>query len=93
MFRGVMLVQWSSVAPSTSSTRDRVRTWAEICWSQSDSEGFSPGTPVFLPLQIDFHAKIWAVERLNISLWLGRMGNHFLRNWRKIKYLLNSLSA
>ena len=52
MFRGVMLVQWSSVAPSTSSTRDRVRTWAEICWSQSDSEGFSPGTPVFIPQQI-----------------------------------------
>ena len=32
--------------------------------------------------KFDFHAKIWAVERLNISLWLGRMGNHFLRNWR-----------
>ena len=29
-----------------------LRTWAEICRSQSDSEGFSPGTPVFLPLQI-----------------------------------------
>ena len=27
-------------------------TWAEICQSQSDSEGFSRGTPVFLPLQI-----------------------------------------
>ena len=24
------------------------RTWAEICRSQSDFEGFSPGTPVFL---------------------------------------------
>ena len=23
--------------------------WAEFCWSQSDFEGFSPGTPVFLP--------------------------------------------
>ena len=23
-----------------------------LCRSQSDSEGFSPGTPVFLPLQI-----------------------------------------
>ena len=32
--------------------------------------------------KFDFHAKIWAVERLNINLWLGRMGNHFLRNWR-----------
>ena len=49
---GVRLGQWSSVAPPTSTTRDRARTWAEICWSQSDSEGFSPGTPVFLPLQI-----------------------------------------
>ena len=38
--------------------------------------------------KFDFHAKIWAVEWLNISLWLGRMGNHFLRNWCKIKYLL-----
>ena len=37
--------------------------------------------------KFDFHAKIWAVERLNINLWLGRMSNHFLRNWRKIKYL------
>ena len=27
-------------------------TWAEICQSQSDSKGFSLGTPVFLPLQI-----------------------------------------
>ena len=26
-----------------------VRMWAEICPSLSDSEGFSPGTPVFLP--------------------------------------------
>ena len=25
---------------------------------QEISSGFSPGTPVFLPLQIDFHAKI-----------------------------------
>ena len=29
-----------------------LRTWAEIYRSQSDSEGFSPGTPVFLPPQI-----------------------------------------
>ena len=28
-----------------------LRTWAEICQSQSGSEGFSPGTPVFLPRQ------------------------------------------
>ena len=34
-----------------------------------------PGTPVFLLLKIHFH-----VERLNISLWLGRKCNHFLRN-------------
>ena len=27
-----------------------LRTWAEICQSQFDSEGFSLGTPVFLPL-------------------------------------------
>ena len=32
-----------------SATRDRVRTWAEICRSQSNAEGFSPGTPVFVP--------------------------------------------
>ena len=32
--------------------------------------------------KFDFHTKIWAVERLNITHWLGRMGNHFLRNWR-----------
>ena len=38
--------------PQVSTTQDRVRTWAEICRSQSDSQGFSPGTPVFLPLQI-----------------------------------------
>ena len=31
-----------------------LRTWAEICRSQSDSEGFCPGTPAFLPLQIRF---------------------------------------
>ena len=30
----------------------RLREWAEICRSLFDSEGFSPGTPVFLPLQI-----------------------------------------
>ena len=28
-----------------------LRTWAEICRFQSDAEGFSPGTTVFLPLQ------------------------------------------
>ena len=28
------------------------RKWAKICQSQSDSEGFSPGTLVFLPLKI-----------------------------------------
>ena len=44
----------SSVAPPTSTTRDRVRTWAEICQSQSNSEGFSPGTRIFFPLQIRF---------------------------------------
>ena len=38
--------------PPTSVTWDRVRTCAEICRSQSDSEGFSLGTPVFLPVQI-----------------------------------------
>ena len=27
----------------------RLRTWDETCRSQSDSESFSPGTPVFLP--------------------------------------------
>ena len=27
----------------------RAHTWIEIRWSQSDSEGFSPGYPVFLP--------------------------------------------
>ena len=43
---------YSLFAPPTSTTQDRVRTWAEICRSQSDSEGFSLGTPVFLPLQI-----------------------------------------
>ena len=32
--------------------------------------------------KFDFHAKIRAVERLNISFWLGRIDNHFLRNWR-----------
>ena len=29
-----------------------LRMLAEIFWSQSDSESFSPGTPVFLPQQI-----------------------------------------
>ena len=32
--------------------------------------------------EFDIHAKIWAVERLKIILWLGGMDNHFLRNWR-----------
>ena len=27
--------------------------------------------------KFDFNANIWAVEGLNISLWLGRMANHF----------------
>ena len=31
--------------------------------------------------KFDFHAKIWAVEPLSFSLWLGRMGNHFFQNW------------
>ena len=37
-----------------------LRTWADICQSQSHPEGFSSGTAVFLPLQIAFffHAKI-----------------------------------
>ena len=60
----------------------RLRTWAEICRSQFDCKGFSLGAPVFLPQKFDFHATIPDVERLNISLWLGRMGNRFLRNWR-----------
>ena len=29
-----------------------LRTWAKIGPSQSEAKGFSPGTPVFLPLQI-----------------------------------------
>ena len=45
--------------------------------------GFFSGYSGFPPsVKFDFHAKIWAVKQLNISLWLGRMGNHFLRNWR-----------
>ena len=54
-------------------------TWAEIGRSQSDVEGFSPGTLVFSPFcKFDFHAKTWAVEWFSISLWLERMGNHAL---------------
>ena len=30
----------------------RLCTWAVICRSQSDSEGYSRSTPIFLPLQI-----------------------------------------
>ena len=47
---------WSSVAPSNSMTRDLYLgptcMWAETYRFQSDSEGFSPCTLVFLPLQI-----------------------------------------
>ena len=32
--------------------RPGIDKWAEVFRSQSDSEGFSPGSPVFLPLQI-----------------------------------------
>ena len=74
----------SSVAHSTSTTRDRVLGSARglrfIDLSLTPS--------VFLRIlkfstlcKFDFHAKIWAVERLNFSLWLGRIGNHFFRNW------------
>ena len=48
----INVAQFLVVVISRTSHQDRVRTWAEICRSQSDSEGFSPGTPVFLPLQI-----------------------------------------
>ena len=27
--------------------------------------------------KFDFHAKIWAVEQLNVSLWLGRLATTF----------------
>ena len=37
---GVRLALWSSLG---------IHMWAEICSILSDSEGFSPGTPVFLP--------------------------------------------
>jgi len=39
---------------------DLVHTWAEFRRSQSDSEGFSLGTPVFLPPQNQLPANyIW----------------------------------
>ena len=41
-------------------------TWVEICRSQSDPEGFSPGT-LFLPLQIRLSLKIRAVEQLTLA--------------------------
>ena len=60
------VVYWSSIVPPTSVTQ--VQLWPRvICGlsfsrSQPDSEGFSPGTPVFLPPQ----------NRLAVNyIWLG----------------------
>ena len=85
---GVVVISW----PPTSMTCDRVLGFVHglkfvlYGLSQSYTEGFSPGTPVFPSLcKFDFHTKIWAIEGLNISLWLGRMSNHFLYNWHSIK--------
>ena len=46
----VRLTQCSSVAPSTSMTRDRFSSSA--CGLRSVNLNLTPGTPVFLPLQI-----------------------------------------
>ena len=80
---GVRLAQLSSVAPPTSTTRDRILGSARGL--RFVDLNLIPR--VFLRVlrfsslsKIDFHANIWAIERLNISLWLGRTGNHFLRN-------------
>ena len=68
--------------PSTSTG---IEAWALhvgwICQSQSGTKGFSWVLQFSSLCKLDFHAKIWAVEWLNISLWLGRMGNHFLHSW------------
>ena len=45
--------------------------------------------PPFLKTNISkFQFHLEFVERLNMSLWLGRLGNHSLRFRRKIKYLV-----
>ena len=49
---GVVVISRAFHLYDPAGSIPRLGTWAEICRSQSDSEGFSPGTPVFLPLQI-----------------------------------------
>ena len=49
---GVVVISRTSHLWDPGSSPAGLRTWAEICRSQSDFEGFSPGTPVFLSLQI-----------------------------------------
>ena len=44
--------QWPALHLYDPGSIPGLRMWAEICRSQSESEGFSPGTLVFLPLQI-----------------------------------------
>ena len=45
---GVVVITRASHLYDPGSTPG-VRMWADICPSLSDSESFSPGTPVFLP--------------------------------------------
>ena len=71
--------QWSSSSPPTTATRVRswARTWAEIGSSQSNSEGFSEGSPVFLPPQNStFPPKSVSSSVLIMNFWRGSLGNH-----------------
>ena len=75
---GVRLVQWSTSSPPTTATRVRswVGTWAVIGWSQSDSEGFSSGLPVFFPQQKSTFTPSRIVERMDHAPLAREIGNH-----------------
>ena len=82
---GVRLGKWSSVAPPTSTTLN------QVLGSLRGLRFVTLNLTLMVFLRVlrfsslckfYFDAKIWAIERLNIYLWLGRMCNHFLRNWR-----------
>ena len=87
--RVVTLAPLTSVDPGSNPG---LRTWTEICRSQSDSEGFSRGTPVYLPQQNRLPADsiwLWCCARRSCMdrIW-GQA-----HSWQHSSFNLTSLSC
>ena len=86
---GVRLVQWSSSAPPITVTRVLfwARTWAVFDWSQSDSNGFSTDSPLFLPPQ----KSTFSPKSVSSSVLIFVSGEPFTFTFTNISNHLNLL--